>query len=467
MLVYLVSGPTFLGYDGTIMLQVTESMLFKHSLQITDPMFHMSEPYSFFGLGVSLLLIPFVAIGHALFGSSTILLSLFQPLITAATVAALWLLLRELGVGRRRALWIAWLYGFGTLAWHYAGVLFSEPLVALCLTIAMLASMRFGWSGRPLSLLLAGSVVGMAVIARVDSALLIALPIACYVLVRIIQRQRRESATSAKPASWSRAMLQLAAFGGPVMLGGAVDIWYDWVRYGKPLQLSYASEGLGFTFPLLKGIYGLLLSPGVGVFVFMPVLVFALLGFMSFRRRWPLECALVIAVVGGRVLFYASWSLWDGGASWGPRFLVPVLPMMMIGLGFLAVNEWRRVGLWVAACLSVGIELLGQLVWFGTWFAATAAVLAPRVDLPACGTCGVRSLLGVERLKLLMDFDWRYSPLVGQLRLLLEGAAHPAWAPIGWLMPILVLGMVGCGWYQWRLAGVVDEARAHPTQQAA
>jgi len=27
-----------------------------------------------------------------------------------------------------------------------------------------------------------------------------------------------------------------------------------------------------------------------------------------------------------RLLFYARWWAWYGGNSWGPRFLVPVLP---------------------------------------------------------------------------------------------------------------------------------------------
>jgi hypothetical protein len=467
LLVYLLSGPTFLGYDGNIMVRVTESLVFHHSLQITDAMLHFNEPYAYFGLGLSLLLIPFVVIGQALFGSSTLLVTLFEPLVTAATVAGTWLLLRELHVGRRRALLVAWLYAFGTLAWHYAGVLVTEPLVAFCLITAMIALLRFRRAGQRSALALAGSAVGMAVVARIDSALLLALPISMYLLVLVVQRQRTQATLARQPQGWSRPAMQIALFGAPVVLAGVIDLWYDWVRYGDPFKTGYAaSDGLGFTFPLIKGIYGLLLSPGVGLFVFVPVLVIALFGFSNFRRRWPLEFGLVSGAVALRVLFYAGWWSWDGGVSWGPRFLVPILPLMMIGLGFLPVRGWRRVGLWVAGSLSVGIQLLGQLVWFGTWFDQTAIALAPRADLPACGTCGASTMLGVQRLKTIIDFDWHYSPLIGQLRLLLEGGAHPAWAPIVWLTPLLLLGIVACGWYQWRLAGT-DEAGAVLTPHAA
>jgi hypothetical protein len=163
-----------------------------------------------------------------------------------------------------------------------------------------------------------------------------------------------------------------------------------------------------------------------------------------------------MGLVALRVLFFARWWSWDGGVSWGPRFLVPIVPLMMIGLGFLPVRGWRRIGLWITGSLSVAIQLLGQLVWFIAWFGPTATALAPRANLPACGSCGVNAMLGVQRLKEIMDFDWNYSPLVGQLRLLVHGAAHPAWAPIAWLTPALLLGIVACGWYQWRLAGRDD-----------
>ena len=462
LLVYVLSGPTFLGYDGTIMLRVTESLLLHHSLQITDPMLHVNEPYSYYGLGISLLLVPFVAAGHALFGSSITLLTLLEPLLAAASVAALWMLLRELGVSRRRALWIAWLYAFGTLAWHYAGMLFSEPLVGLCLLVAVIALLRFRRLEQRSALLLGGSAVGAAVVVRVDSVLLIALPTLLFVLVLIHRRSR----PGGRPFEWWSATADIALFGAPVLLGVAVDLWYDWVRYGSPFQTGYAADGLGFTFPLIKGIYGLLLSPGAGLFVFVPVLAMALFGVLGFRRRWPLESALVAALIGLRVLFYAGWYGWDGGVSWGPRYLVPILPLMMIGLAFLRIHGWRRVGLWVTGSLGVAIQLLGQLVWFITWFRLATVELGPRVDLPACGSCGASSMLGIQRLKEIIDFDWHYSPLIGQLRLLLGGAAHPAWAPIAWLAPVLLLGIVACGWYQWRLAEP-EEAHDVLTLQAA
>lgn len=452
MLVYVFSGPTFLGYDGNIMLRVTESLLFRHSVQITDPMLHFNEPYSNYGLGLSLLIAPMVALGHLLVGSTTALLSLFQPLVTAATVATFWLLLRELGIGRRRALWIAWLFAFGTLAWHYAGVLFSEPMITLCVTVALLGLLRFRQTARLSDALLAGAATGIAVVTRVDSVLLVLLPVAAYFLAVVARPERRRATEGAMPFDWPRVAKPVVVFLLPIVISAAIDLWYNWARYGSPLRAGYSAEGVAFSYPLLKGLYGLLLSPGAGLFVFVPVLVMALIGFPALSRRWPMEAALVAAIIGVRIVFYAGWFAWDGGVTWGPRYLIPVVPLLMIGLGFLPMTGWRAVLTWITGAASVGIQLLGQMVWFITWFGSATAELAPRAGLPQCGTCGSSSIVAVERLKEIMDFDWHYSPLVGQLRILLEHGAHPAWAPVAWLAPILLLGLVAGGWYQWRLA---------------
>ena len=453
MLVYVFSGPTFLGYDGNIMLRVTESLLFRHSVQITDPMLHFNEPYSNYGLGLSLLIAPMVALGHLVAGSSTALLSLFQPLVTAATVATLWLLLREFGIGGRRALWIAWLFAFGTLAWHYAGVLFSEPLITLCVTVALLGLLRFRRTARLSDALLAGAATGIAVVTRVDSVLLVLLPVAAYFLAVVARPERQRAPEGAMPSDWPRVAMRVVVFVLPIVIGSAIDLWYNWARYGSPLHAGYSAEGVAFSYPLLKGLYGLLLSPGAGLLVFVPVLVMALIGFPGLSRRWPMEAALVAAIIAVRVVFYAGWFAWDGGVTWGPRYLIPVVPLLMVGLGFLPMRGWRALLTWITGAASVGIQLLGQMVWFITWFGSATAELAPRTGLPQCGTCGSSTIVALERLKEIMDFDWHYSPLIGQLRLLLEGAAHPAWAPIAWLVPFLVLGIAACGWYQWRLAG--------------
>ena len=87
-----------------------------HSFQVQDPAWHANEPYAYFGLGVSLLLLPFYGLGALLTGDGTRLIVLYGPLVTALTAWVLFRLLRELGASASRAVAIALIFAFGTLA---------------------------------------------------------------------------------------------------------------------------------------------------------------------------------------------------------------------------------------------------------------------------------------------------------------------------------------------------------------
>src|SRR2546423_12050983 len=70
------------GYDGQMMYRVTESLALRHSLQVQDPVWHSNEPYAYFGLGVSLLLLPFFGLGSMIGGDRSRFIVLYGPLVT-------------------------------------------------------------------------------------------------------------------------------------------------------------------------------------------------------------------------------------------------------------------------------------------------------------------------------------------------------------------------------------------------
>ena len=85
-IVYVATAVLDMGNDGGMMYRVTESLVLRHSFQVTDPFFHIQQPFSNYGLGVSLALIPLFSIGWLLFHDGTRLIVLFDPLVTAGTV---------------------------------------------------------------------------------------------------------------------------------------------------------------------------------------------------------------------------------------------------------------------------------------------------------------------------------------------------------------------------------------------
>jgi hypothetical protein len=136
-------------------------------------------------------------------------------------------------------------------------------------------------------------------------------------------------------------------------LVGALPVFaYNLWTLGSPLQFAYgdavsvigssghAQVGLnddgffGITLPRFDAAIDLLLG-GRGLLVLTPVLVLAAVGVVLMHRRGHRAEALTIAGVGIAYFLYdaAYWQPYGGGTP-GPRFLIPMLPFLALGLAF-------------------------------------------------------------------------------------------------------------------------------------
>jgi hypothetical protein len=80
--------------------------------------------------------------------------------------------------------------------------------------------------------------------------------------------------------------------------------------------------------PLVEGLWGTLLSPSRGLFVYSPVLLFSLGGLVWVALRGPLLLRALTAGVVIVVPIVAKWYQWWGGDSWGPRLLADTAPLL-------------------------------------------------------------------------------------------------------------------------------------------
>jgi hypothetical protein len=358
-----------------------------------------------------------------------LLVTLLEPSVTAATVVALNLLLVEFGCSWRRSLAISVVYAFGTLAWHYSGILFTEPLIGLCLVVAVLGVLRHRRGGGDGWLFVAGCAAAVSILARWDSVLTVAGPVGLYG-VWVVGRT---------PGLLRSRILRLVAFGAPIATAVGIDLAYDVLRFGQPLGGPYSADPLGFSTPLLKGVFGLLLSPGVGLFIYTPVLVVSILAFPWFLRQWKVEGALILALFAVRVVFFARYWAWEGGATWGPRFLVPLIPLLLVPLAFLPRDRRLEIATVALATVGVAVQVLGQLVPYGLYYGTVVPQLTTQLGL--CHGCLPFPGRQSQAVNNITDFDWRYAPLTVQLRYLLSGVAAPAWGQIALVIPLL-LGIV-------------------------
>ncbi len=212
------------------------------------------------------------------------------------------------------------------MAWHYARTFLSEPLVMLCLIAALGACLAYLQEKKGYWGLLAGFALGLAVATRSFNLLVIPF-FALYLFVTWWQNGRKV---------WEGLKLGIL-FSLPLLGWLLVILWWNWARFGTPFETGYGSEAESFNTPLFKGLYGLLFSPGKSIFLYNPVLIPALAGFPAlWQRRFGPG---LIFLTGGVVLVYLSgyslWHDWHGGGVWGPRFLLPILPFLLLGAASL------------------------------------------------------------------------------------------------------------------------------------
>jgi LPXTG-motif cell wall-anchored protein len=113
--------------------------------------------------------------------------------------------------------------------------------------------------------------------------------------------------------------------------------------------LGLNDEGFfGISLPEPGAAVDLLLS-GRGLLTITPIVALGVAGALAMRRgRFRAEANVVLAITAAYLLYNAGYWLPFGGGTPGPRFLIPTLPFLALGLAV----AWRR---WPAPTLALAI----------------------------------------------------------------------------------------------------------------
>jgi len=255
-------------------------------------------------------------------------------------------------------------YGLLSPAFAYAGALYGHQLAAALLFGAFL--LAYGGKDRmqPGRLAALGALLAASIVTEYPAAI-VAVIIGAYTLAQLIHQRH------ARTVGW-------VVLGGlPFVAGWMV---YNAVVFGAPWNLGYAYSTLwteehqaGFmslTIPSAVSIWGITFSAFRGLFLLSPLLLLSVSGFLAWwrSRRLRAEWWLASTAILGMIWFNASSGMWWGGFSVGPRYLLPGLPFLALGLAFF-LQAWGSrplfrwvafgAGLWSLAA-SWGLTLAGQ-----------------------------------------------------------------------------------------------------------
>ena len=361
LLLYLgTTGGSLSSTDAVVMFDLTQSLVERHSIALSGNVLGFESNrgtdgryYSQYGVGQSIVNVPFYVAGRAIeratgarLGKPESLLkaavSLSSAVAAAATVAVIFLIAVAMLGDKRAALVGAALAGAGSLLWPYARFGFNAALSALIVATLTLLVWRGAREDRRALVAFGGWVAGFGWLTRHEFPLVI-IPVAIWIAV-----------TAPRPDRWTRLM----AFLPGVASGGLLWCAYNLARFGRPFFVGYEPYYTG------GGFYGLLFSPGASVFLFWPAVVLCVAGLLLFARAnrnaaWLLAIPTIVTFV------YAGLLLdWPGGRSYGPRYLVPALPLLTVGTGWLYAEASLTGRRWIGAALVISalLQLPGVLV---------------------------------------------------------------------------------------------------------
>jgi len=346
--------------------------------------------YFKWGIGQSLIQVPFYLLYRLLTGvplypnlvvsdfdttilSELMIIFLCPSLISALGCVLVFLLGARLGFSKSTSLLVTLIYGIATLAWPYSKSLMSETAQNVALLGSVYGAVCYRSNRHRRFLVLSGACMGFTLLTKV--LLIIILPLIVFYLLGV--------------SRWRKSLHDLMIYFIPVFLVFVgVQLWFNDLRYGSVWKFGYDQgfDALGFSTPIYVGLWGLWASPGKGFFFYSPIAILGLICAGVFYQRKRAEALLFLAIMAAITVPHAMWCSWSGDWSWGPRFLLPVTPYLIVPAGFF-FSKWKvkspltRLAVILLIIVSFAIQLLGVFVHPFSFIQARTEVVRNLVEI--------------------------------------------------------------------------------------
>jgi hypothetical protein len=296
--------------------------------------------------------------------AQVVLTILLAALPTAITGILLFRVLGALSFNQWSRLIVVIGYGLLSPAFPYAGALYGHQLSAALLfaSFYILFTRRGGLNRTALFVI--GGLLGYSVVTEYPTVLIVGVIIVYLLYLLSIERR-------------------LPSAGWVFLSGGLVALpWmaYNTFIFGGPLSLGYSHSELwigqhstGFmslTLPHWEAIWGITFGVFRGLFVLSPWLLAFFPGIFLWQRsgRYRAEFWVAVSSIALMFLFNASSIMWWGGFAVGPRYILPMLPFMVLPVVFVLDRWQHKIWFRFLAALSMfwsfvviwGLSLAGQ-----------------------------------------------------------------------------------------------------------
>lgn len=217
----------------------------------------------------------------------------------------------------RKTYLISFIIIFSSFLTYYTRILYSEMLQAILLVLIYFYLTKISnKEGQKRNYLILGLLTSILINAKITYIFII--PIISLLLIFKRTNKRNQS-----------------FYYISIMLGILVLLSYNYYRYSNIFNFGYnagSDADLGFNTPFLIGFTGLLFSSGKSIFLYAPLLILSAFHFRTFFKKNILESIFILSCFFVSVGIFSKWWAWHGDWAWGPRFLAPFVPLILIPL---------------------------------------------------------------------------------------------------------------------------------------
>ncbi len=271
-----------------------------------------------------------------------------NTVITACTIGLMALLLNILHCRVKSQIIVPLLYGFTTLAFCYARYDYNKCLAAFLLLFSFYGYVQFVHQQKLSGALYWSVALGLLAMLRLE--MMIVIPVYVWGFWR---NGIKENLT------WRRSLL----LSFPLVFGLLFVFLYNFYYWKGALTGGYEGQ---LNFNPIPAFVGFILSPGKNIWLFNPVLILVPIGMQWFLHEHGHVFKVKIGIIGILFLLYCFWGNWWGGWGYGPRHLVPLLPLAVLPLAAV-IDDGSIRHKWMLLFLGMigfTVQLLGSAIDF-------------------------------------------------------------------------------------------------------
>ncbi len=358
------------------------------------------KAYSSTGLGYSLAMLPAVAITDIVYKIYHVTPPVYFPLeadwlilmmgsltncfFAAVLGVVIFLYFATLGLNKKQSLFLSIVTLFTTNLFAYSKHSFAHMMFVTFLMLSFLCLKLFSGTKKRIYLFISGLAYGIMMISYNQTYILTIIPYFIYFLFSIKPKKSSRPFTQNFLRQFkSKSILKGLGLNPIILIIGIIPFiyinsWFNFIRYGVQGSSSAASTvnyissyfQVGVIF---EGLYGLLLSPGRSIFIYSPLLLIIFIFWHKINKKvLPELTVFIIMSVIYVAAFASSFSLgasdqgviglWHGEYSWGPRYLLPLIPLGMLIIGVIYKKMSKKVKMLVFLPLMIVglyVEILG------------------------------------------------------------------------------------------------------------